>query len=67
VLNLLADLQARRGLTYLSSSATTSPSSPTSAPMVGVMQGGLMVETVSREDLRAGRTVHPRIRRSCGG
>jgi peptide/nickel transport system ATP-binding protein len=28
-------------------------------PMIGVMQGGEMVEMVSAEDLRAGRTHHP--------
>jgi peptide/nickel transport system ATP-binding protein len=27
--------------------------------MVGVMQGGELVEVLSAEDLRAGRTTHP--------
>ncbi len=58
VLNLLADLQERRGLTYLLVSHNLAVVAHL-CPMVGVMQGGEMVETVSREDLRAGRTVHP--------
>jgi peptide/nickel transport system ATP-binding protein len=57
VLNLLADLQARRGLTYVMVSHNLAVVSHL-CPMVGVMQGGEMVETLSSADLRAGRTVH---------
>ncbi len=58
VLNLLADLQAARGLTYVMVSHNL-PVVAHLCPMVGVMQGGLMVETLSAADLRAGRTAHP--------
>jgi peptide/nickel transport system ATP-binding protein len=58
VLNLLSDLQAQRKLTYLLVSHNLAVVAHL-CPMVGVMQGGKMVEMVSAEDLRAGRTTHP--------
>ena len=58
VLNLLADLQERRNLTYVLVSHNLAVVAHL-CPMVGVMQGGLMVEQVSAADLRAGRTTHP--------
>jgi peptide/nickel transport system ATP-binding protein len=57
VLNLLADLQARRGLTYVMVSHNL-PVVAHLCPMIGVMQGGEMVEILSADDLRAGRTSH---------
>jgi peptide/nickel transport system ATP-binding protein len=57
VLNLLADLQARRGLTYVLVSHNLAVVAHL-CPMIGVMQGGEMVETLSAEDLRAGRAGH---------
>jgi len=58
VLNLLADLQEQRRLTYILVSHNLAVVAHL-CPMVGVMQGGEMVEQVSAADLRAGRTVHP--------
>ncbi len=58
VLNLLADLQAQRNLTYVLVSHNLAVVAHL-CPVVGVMQGGLMVETITAEDLRAGRTTHP--------
>ena len=58
VLNLLRDLQARRGLTYLLVSHNLAVVAHL-CPVVGVMQGGDLVETVSTDDLRAGRVHHP--------
>lgn len=58
VLNLLADLQRRRGLTYVLVSHNLAVVAHL-CPMIGVMQGGEMVEQVSAEDLRAGRVAHP--------
>jgi peptide/nickel transport system ATP-binding protein len=58
VLNLLADLQERRKLTYVMVSHNLAVIAHI-CPMIGVMQGGEMVEMVSAEDLRAGRTHHP--------
>ncbi|HET6184869.1 MAG TPA: ABC transporter ATP-binding protein [Acetobacteraceae bacterium] len=58
VLNLLAELQRRRGLTYVLVSHNLAVVAHL-CPMVGVMQGGEMVEQVSTEDLRAGRVRHP--------
>jgi peptide/nickel transport system ATP-binding protein len=57
VLNLLADLQAGRGLTYVMVSHNLAVIAHL-CPMIGVMQGGEMVETLGTEDLRAGRTRH---------
>jgi peptide/nickel transport system ATP-binding protein len=58
VLNLLADLQDRRKLTYVMVSHNLAVVAHL-CPMIGVMQGGEMVEMLSAEDLRAGRTSHP--------
>jgi peptide/nickel transport system ATP-binding protein len=58
VLNLLADLQAARGLTYVMVSHNLAVVAHLCA-RIGVMQGGEMVELISAEDLRAGRTKHP--------
>ncbi len=58
VLNLLADLQRRRSLTYVLVSHNLAVVAHL-CPIVGVMQGGEMVEQISAEDLRAGRTRHP--------
>jgi peptide/nickel transport system ATP-binding protein len=58
VLNLLADLQARRRLTYLMVSHNLAVVAHL-CPMVGVMQGGEMVEQLSAGDLRDGRIAHP--------
>ena len=58
VLNLLADLQERRHLTYILVSHNLAVVAHL-CPMIGVMQGGEMVEQVSADDLRAGRTKHP--------
>jgi peptide/nickel transport system ATP-binding protein len=57
VLNLLADLQERRGLTYLLVSHNLAVVAHL-CPMVGVMQDGEMVEIISRDALREGRTTH---------
>jgi peptide/nickel transport system ATP-binding protein len=58
VLNLLADLQSRRHLTYLMVSHNLAVVAHL-CEMVGVMQEGEMVEQVSAADLRAGRVEHP--------
>ena len=58
VLNLLADLQQRHGLTYLMVSHNLAVVAHL-CPMVGVMQGGEMVEQLSAADLRSGRINHP--------
>ena len=58
VLNLLVDLQQRRGLTYVMVSHNLAVVAHL-CPMIGVMQGGELVEVLSAEDLRAGRTRHP--------
>ena len=58
VLNLLRDLQDRRGLTYVLVSHNLAVVAHL-CPVVGVMQGGALVETLSTEDLRAGRIAHP--------
>jgi len=57
VLNLLADLQERRNLTYVLVSHNLAVVAHL-CPMVGVMQGGEMVEIISAPDLRAGKTRH---------
>ncbi len=57
VLNLLVDLQRRRGLTYVLVSHNL-PVVAHLCPMIGVMLGGEMVERIGVEDLRAGRTSH---------
>jgi peptide/nickel transport system ATP-binding protein len=58
VLNLLRDLQARRGLTYLLVSHNLAVVAHLCS-IIGVMQGGDLVETLSADDLRAGRVRHP--------
>ena len=58
VLNLLRDLQVRRGLTYLLVSHNLAVVAHLCST-VGVMQGGDLVETLSADDLRAGRVRHP--------
>ncbi|MGH7155185.1 MAG: ABC transporter ATP-binding protein [Acetobacteraceae bacterium] len=58
VLNLLADLQRRRSLTYVLVSHNLAVVAHL-CPVVGVMQGGEMVEQIDAEDLRAGRIAHP--------
>jgi peptide/nickel transport system ATP-binding protein len=57
VLNLLAELQRARGLTYVMVSHNLAVVAHL-CPMVGVMQGGELVETLSAADLRAGHTRH---------
>jgi peptide/nickel transport system ATP-binding protein len=58
VLNLLRDIQDRRRLTFVLVSHNLAVVAHL-CPMVGVMQGGELVETVSAVDLRAGRVAHP--------
>jgi peptide/nickel transport system ATP-binding protein len=58
VLNLLSDLQEKRGLTYVLVSHNLAVVAHLCA-RIGVMQGGEMVELLTAEDLRAGRTKHP--------
>jgi len=58
VLNLLRDLQERRGLTYILVSHNLAVVAHL-CPTIGVMQGGELVETLSTDDLRAGRVNHP--------
>ncbi len=61
VLNLLADLQQARGLTYLLVSHNLAVVAHLCRTL-GVMQGGELVETLSADDLRAGRVRHPHTR-----
>lgn len=58
VLNLLADLQQARGLTYVLVSHNLAVVAHVCG-RIGVMQGGEVVELLSADDLRAGRTRHP--------
>ena len=58
VLNLLRDLQDQRKLTYLLVSHNLAVVAHL-CPTIGVMQGGLLVEELGADDLRAGRTRHP--------
>ena len=58
VLNLLAALQRERGLTMVLVSHNL-PVVAHLCPVIGVMQGGLLVETLSTAALREGRTEHP--------
>jgi peptide/nickel transport system ATP-binding protein len=58
VLNLLADLQVRRGLTTVMVSHNLAVVAHL-CPMIAVMQAGEIVETLMTADLRAGRTQHP--------
>ena len=58
VLNLLRALQVERGLTYLLVSHNLAVVAHL-CPTVAVMQAGTLVETLSSDDLRAGRATHP--------
>jgi peptide/nickel transport system ATP-binding protein len=58
VLNLLLDLQQARGLTYVLVSHNLAVVAHL-CPRVGVMQAGELVELLTADDLRAGRTRHP--------
>jgi peptide/nickel transport system ATP-binding protein len=58
MLNLLADLRAKRGLTYIMVSHNLAAVAHL-CECIGVMQQGALVEQVSTGDLRAGRTHHP--------
>ena len=58
VLNLLADLQQAHHLTYILVSHNLAVVAHLCA-RIGVMQGGELVELLSSDDLRAGRTHHP--------
>jgi peptide/nickel transport system ATP-binding protein len=58
VLNLLADLQQARRLTYMLVTHNLAVVAHL-CNRIGVMQGGKIVETVTADDLRAGRVVHP--------
>lgn len=58
VLNLLADLQRLRGLTYVLVSHNLAVVAHL-CPIIGVMQSGEMVEQISAADLRGGRASHP--------
>jgi len=58
ILNLLADLQAQRGLTGVMVSHNLAVVAHL-CPMIAVMQMGEIVELLRTEDLRAGNTRHP--------
>lgn len=58
ILNLLRDLQEERGLTYLLVSHNLAVVAHL-CPLIGVMQQGRLVEELTAEALREGRTVHP--------
>ena len=58
VLNLLAELQRAHGLTYIMVSHNLAVVAHL-ASEIGVMQEGELVELLSADDLRAGRTHHP--------
>jgi peptide/nickel transport system ATP-binding protein len=58
VLNLLMDLQQDRGLTYILVSHNLAVVAHLCG-RIGVMQAGELVELLSADDLRAGRTRHP--------
>jgi peptide/nickel transport system ATP-binding protein len=58
VLNLLADLQQARGLTYILVSHNLAVVGHL-CQRIGVMQGGEMVETLTADALRTGRVTHP--------
>jgi peptide/nickel transport system ATP-binding protein len=58
VLNLLADLQQAHRLTYILVSHNLAVVAHL-CDHIGVMQGGELVELLSADDLRAGRTRHP--------
>jgi peptide/nickel transport system ATP-binding protein len=58
ILNLLKDLRARRGLTYLIVSHDLAVIAHM-CDRVGVMQGGRIVEEVDADRLRSGAINHP--------
>ncbi|WP_439271344.1 ABC transporter ATP-binding protein [Pseudochrobactrum sp. HB0163] len=58
ILNLLADLREQRNLTYVLVSHNLAVIAHL-CPEVGVMQNGVMVEQLTAQDLRQGRTTHP--------
>lgn len=58
ILNLLADLRAEKDLTYVLVSHNLAVIAHL-CPKIGVMQHGEMVEQLSADDLRAGKTTHP--------
>jgi peptide/nickel transport system ATP-binding protein len=58
VLNLLMDLQQAHGLTYILVSHNLAVVAHLCG-RIGVMQAGELVESLSADDLRAGRTLHP--------
>ena len=58
VLNLLADLQARHGLTTVMVSHNLAVIAHL-CRVIAVMQAGEIVETLTTDELRAGRTRHP--------
>jgi peptide/nickel transport system ATP-binding protein len=58
VLNLLADLRVSHGLAYIMVSHNLAVVAHL-CERIGVMQGGELVETLSADDLRAGRIKHP--------
>ena len=58
ILNLLQDLQSQRGLTYLLVTHNLAVAAHL-CPMIGVMQSGRLVEQLTADDLRCGRTAHP--------
>jgi peptide/nickel transport system ATP-binding protein len=58
VLNLLSDLQQARGLTYILVSHNLAVVAHLCG-RIGVMQAGELVELLSADDLRSGRTRHP--------
>ncbi len=58
VLNLLVDLQEAHGLTYVLVSHNLAVVAHLCA-RIGVMQAGELVELLTADDLRAGRTRHP--------
>jgi peptide/nickel transport system ATP-binding protein len=57
VLNLLSDLQRRRGLTYILVSHNLAVVAHL-CPLIGVMQHGEMVEQITTDELRAGHICH---------
>jgi peptide/nickel transport system ATP-binding protein len=58
ILNLLADLQQQRSLTYLMVTHNLAVVAHL-CPTIAVMQAGVIVEELSAEALREGRTKHP--------
>lgn len=58
ILNLLKDLQQARGLTYLMVTHNLAVVAHV-CPAIGVMQSGQLVEELTADALRQGRTVHP--------